>query len=37
MKLWIGTSGLGYPEWKGSFCPLKLPAKAMFGFYSDAG
>ncbi|MEZ4312544.1 MAG: DUF72 domain-containing protein [Polyangiaceae bacterium] len=34
MKLWIGTSGFSYPEWKGSFYPEDLPAKKMFGFYA---
>ena len=26
MKLWVGTSGYNYPEWKGSFYPQKMPA-----------
>lgn len=34
MKLWIGTSGYSYPEWKGSFYPADLATKKMFGFYS---
>ena len=35
MKLWIGTSGYSYPEWKGSFYPPDLSTKKMFGFYSE--
>lgn len=35
MRLWIGTSGYSYAEWKGAFYPADLPAKKMFGFYSE--
>ncbi|MBK8259063.1 MAG: DUF72 domain-containing protein [Polyangiaceae bacterium] len=35
MKLWIGTSGFSYPEWKGSFYPENMPTTKMFGFYSQ--
>ena len=35
MRLWIGTSGYSYPEWKGSFYPADLSAKKMFGYYSE--
>lgn len=35
MKLWIGTSGFSYAEWKGSFYPEKLPATKMFAYYSE--
>lgn len=35
MKLWIGTSGYSYAEWKGSFYPASLAATKMFGFYSE--
>lgn len=35
MKLWIGTSGYSYPEWKGSFYPPDLATAKMFGFYSE--
>ncbi|HYM81758.1 MAG TPA: DUF72 domain-containing protein [Candidatus Limnocylindria bacterium] len=31
----VGTSGYSYPEWKGSFYPEKLPAKAMLGYYAE--
>ena len=31
----VGTSGYNYPEWRGSFYPEKLPAKAMLGFYAE--
>ncbi|MFO0593483.1 MAG: DUF72 domain-containing protein [Polyangiaceae bacterium] len=34
MRLWIGTSGYSYPEWKGSFYPSDLSAKKMFGYYA---
>jgi uncharacterized protein YecE (DUF72 family) len=33
-KVWIGTSGYSYPEWKGSFYPEKMAAKDMLGFYA---
>jgi uncharacterized protein YecE (DUF72 family) len=35
VKVHVGTSGFAYPEWKGSFYPEKLPAKAMLGYYAD--
>jgi uncharacterized protein YecE (DUF72 family) len=35
MRIFIGTSGYGYKEWKGKFYPEKLSAKAMLGFYSE--
>jgi uncharacterized protein YecE (DUF72 family) len=35
MKVWIGTSGYNYPEWKGTFYPLKLPAAKMLPFYAQ--
>lgn len=35
MKLWIGTSGYSYPEWKGSFYPADISTKKMFGYYSE--
>lgn len=35
MKLWIGTSGYSYPEWKGSFYPADLKAAGMFGYYAE--
>lgn len=36
MKLWVGTSGYNYPEWKGSFYPQKMPAAKMLPFYAQA-
>ncbi len=33
-RLWAGTSGFSYKEWKGSFYPEKLPANKMLEFYS---
>lgn len=35
MKLYVGTSGYGYKEWKGKFYPEKIPAKDMLRFYSE--
>ena len=35
MKIYVGTSGYGYKEWKGIFYPEKLPARKMLGFYSE--
>lgn len=35
MKIWIGTSGFQYPEWKGKFYPEKIPAARMLAFYSE--
>ena len=33
-RLWTGTSGFSYKEWKGSFYPEKLPATKMLAHYS---
>ncbi|MCY4398701.1 MAG: DUF72 domain-containing protein [Gemmatimonadetes bacterium] len=33
-RLWTGTSGFSYKEWKGSFYPEKLPANRMLEYYS---
>ena len=33
MKLYVGTSGYAYKEWKGNFYPKDLPAKAMLRYY----
>src|SRR6266403_1603595 len=33
-KLWIGTSGYNYPEWKGSFYPADLAATKMLPYYA---
>jgi uncharacterized protein YecE (DUF72 family) len=35
MKLWIGTSGFQYAEWKGTFYPEDLPASKMLPFYAE--
>ncbi|MBW8456855.1 MAG: DUF72 domain-containing protein [Thiobacillus sp.] len=35
MKLYAGTSGYAYKEWKGSFYPLDLSAKRMLRFYGE--
>lgn len=33
-RLWTGTSGFSYKEWKGRFYPDKLPAAKMLAYYS---
>jgi uncharacterized protein YecE (DUF72 family) len=33
MRLFAGTSGYGYKEWKGSFYPQELPDKDMLNYY----
>lgn len=33
MRLWVGTSGYSYKEWKGTFYPDGLAEKAMLQFY----
>jgi len=35
MKIYVGTSGYGYKEWKGLFYPEKIPAGEMLRFYSE--
>lgn len=35
MKLYAGTSGFSYKEWKGPFYPEKLPAHEMLEFYAS--
>jgi len=35
MQLWVGTSGYNYPEWKGSFYPLKMPTAQMLPYYAE--
>lgn len=35
MRLYVGTSGFSYKEWKGSFYPEKLAAKDMLPYYSS--
>jgi uncharacterized protein YecE (DUF72 family) len=34
VRVWVGTSGYNYPEWKGSFYPEKLPASKMLPYYA---
>ncbi|MGH7550966.1 MAG: DUF72 domain-containing protein [Gemmatimonadota bacterium] len=34
MKVWAGTSGFAYKEWKGSFYPEDLPDKQMLAHYA---
>jgi len=35
MKLYVGTSGYSYKEWKGSFYPEKIPAAQMLSYYAS--
>lgn len=35
MKLWVGTSGYSYKEWKGIFYPEDLPDKEMLSYYAQ--
>ena len=35
MRVYIGTSGYSYKEWKGSFYPEDLPASKFLEFYSS--
>ena len=35
MKIYIGTSGYSYKEWKGTFYPEKISPKDMLRFYSE--
>jgi uncharacterized protein YecE (DUF72 family) len=35
MKIYVGTSGYGYKEWKGKFYPEKISLKEMLRFYSE--
>jgi uncharacterized protein YecE (DUF72 family) len=35
MKIYVGTSGWSYKEWKGSFYPPKLPADEMLRYYGS--
>lgn len=35
MKIYAGTSGFAYQEWKGKFYPEKIPPKEMLHFYSE--
>src|SRR5258705_3852135 len=35
MRLFVGTSGYNFPEWKGSFYPPKLPSAKWLPFYAQ--
>lgn len=35
MKIFVGTSGYSYKEWKGKFYPEKISPKEMLRFYSE--
>ena len=35
MKLYVGTSGYSYKEWKGSFYPEKISAGEMLSYYAS--
>jgi uncharacterized protein YecE (DUF72 family) len=35
MRVWVGTSGYNYPEWKGTFYPADLPATTMLPYYAE--
>ena len=35
-RIWIGTSGYNYPEWRGSFYPEKMKPAGMLPFYAAA-
>ena len=35
MKIYVGTSGYGYKEWKGIFYPEKISPKEMLHFYGE--
>ncbi len=35
MRLFVGTSGFSYKEWKGSFYPEDLPASDMLRYYAE--
>jgi uncharacterized protein YecE (DUF72 family) len=35
MKIWIGTSGFQYPEWKGHFYPEDLATSKMLPYFAE--
>ena len=35
MKVYVGTSGYSYKEWKGTFYPEKIAAKQMLAYYAE--
>lgn len=34
-RLWVGTSGFAYPEWKGVFYPAGIKPDTMLGYYAS--
>jgi len=34
MRVFVGTSGFSYDQWKGPFYPVDLPSSKMLGFYA---
>lgn len=34
-RLWLGTSGFAYPEWKGPFYPVGIKPDAMLRYYAS--
>ena len=34
-RVWVGTSGFSYKEWKGTFYPPELPDRGMLAFYAS--
>jgi uncharacterized protein YecE (DUF72 family) len=34
-RIWVGTSGFSYKEWKGSFYPPDLPERRMLEYYAS--
>jgi uncharacterized protein YecE (DUF72 family) len=35
MRIFVGTSGYGYKEWRGSFYPEKMPPALMLSYYAQ--
>jgi uncharacterized protein YecE (DUF72 family) len=35
VRIWVGTSGFGYKEWRGKFYPERFSAKEMLRFYAS--
>lgn len=35
MKVFAGTSGYSYKEWKGNFYPERFPSTKMLQFYAE--
>src|SRR5713101_6759178 len=35
MRLYVGTSGYNFPEWKGTFYPEKYPEAKMLAYYAE--